>query len=261
MSLKENLLRKRQIQKLAVQVLASLKPTEIGVKVNRQAMRKLLAWAGYQRHDKRDLELWIRPQDHDDEKKHIIVLDGELKCYHTTIEDVALRKSPTVKEMVSIRNAIKILSDKDVVITRSADTVQALKDELMAGLNLEVTPAGVAEIVSDGRQALENRYPEAVVEALELLAELLAWQPAPRALTPAHTRIWGRADGPERFGPLVLYAMARGYLAFVQDTLAAGDPATGKLLESLASGKEKAAIENQAVWDKMEAMVLARNKA
>ncbi len=260
MSLKENLLKKRQIEKLALQVLASLKPTDTGVKVNRQAMRKLLAWAGYQRRQERDLELWIRDLDHDDAKKRIIVLDGELKCYHTTIEDVVLRKSPTVKEMVSIRNAIKILSDKDVVVTRSAETVQSLKDELIAGLDLEVTPEGVAEIVDDGRQALENRYPEGVTEALELLAELLGWRPAPGSLVPDHTRIWGRSDGPDRFGPLVLYAPARGYLALVEETLATGDPETGKLLEALASGKQSAAIENQAVWDRLRDLVLARNK-
>ncbi len=256
MSLKENLLRKKEIEKLARQVLASLKPTDFGVKLNRRAMRKMLTWAGYERRDRRDLELWIRPQAEPAQKRYIIVLDGELKCYHTTIDDVVLRKSPTVKEMISIRNAIKILNDKDVVVTKAAGTLQAVKEELLAGLNLEVTPEGVAEIVAEGRQALENRYPEGVTEALELLADLLGWSPAPKGLTPPHTRIRGRSDGAERFGPLVLYAPARSYLCLLENTLATGDPGTAELLGDLAAGKERTAIEGPAVWDKLESMVL-----
>ena len=49
-------------------------------------------------------------------KKKILVLDNGLAIYHTTIEDVCMRKSPSVKEMISIRNTIKILNDEDVIL-------------------------------------------------------------------------------------------------------------------------------------------------
>ncbi len=260
MSLKENLIKKREIEKLALRVLASLKPTDTGVKVNRQAMRQLLSWSQYQRRDERDLELWIKPDEKDSEKFYIIVLDGELKCYHTTIQDVAMRKSPTVKEMVSIRNAIKILNDKDVVVTRSSETLQALKNDLISKLDLRVTRKEVEQIAEDGRQALENRYPDGVIEALELLADLLAWKPAPDSITPDHCRIWGKTGRPDSFGPFVLYAPAKGRLVLSEKSLIVKDPETARLLEGLGNGKENAATEGQKVWPKLCDLIMARHR-
>ena len=112
MSFKENLLKKIQIDRLADRVSASLKPREDGVvKVDKSAMQQLLEMASYRHLHERDLDLYISP-----DTTRILVLDNELARYATSVEDVALRKSPTLKEMLSIRNAIKILNDSDVVV-------------------------------------------------------------------------------------------------------------------------------------------------
>ena len=70
-------------------------------------MRSMLELSPYQYQKSRDLELYV--QENDQEQKMIFVLDNELPIYKTTIDDVTMRKSPLIKEMVKIRNIIKIL--------------------------------------------------------------------------------------------------------------------------------------------------------
>jgi hypothetical protein len=76
-------------------------------------------------------------------KTRILVLDNDLTIYHTTVEDVVLRKSPTVKEMVSIRNAIKILNDKDVVISKKEASLKTIRDICIDQLDLHYTAADI----------------------------------------------------------------------------------------------------------------------
>jgi len=107
MSFKENLLKKIRIDKLADQIISTIGPIDSEKKVDKQAMRTLIEMAPYEMRKERDLELYIK-KNGPEEKKRILVLDNDLSIYHTNMEDVALRKSPTVKEMVSIKNIIKI---------------------------------------------------------------------------------------------------------------------------------------------------------
>ena len=53
------------------------------------------------------LDLYIK--DIDAEKTRILVLDNDLAIYNTSVYDVAMRKSPTVKEMMNPFNVVKIL--------------------------------------------------------------------------------------------------------------------------------------------------------
>jgi hypothetical protein len=80
-------------------------------------MRKLLALSPFVSAERRDLELYFRELE--PEIGEIISLDNELSLYgNTTVGDVALRRSPVVKEMVNIKNIIKILNDKDIRICK-----------------------------------------------------------------------------------------------------------------------------------------------
>ncbi|MBU2621632.1 MAG: hypothetical protein KKD92_04875, partial [Proteobacteria bacterium] len=114
MSFKENLLKKIRIDKMAEKMLNSIGPPDSGRKVDKETMRKMLEMSAYQTRKERDLELYIH--DNADGIKRILVLDNELPLYNTTVDDVVLRKSPTLKEMLSIRNALKILNDADVIV-------------------------------------------------------------------------------------------------------------------------------------------------
>ena len=124
MSFKENLLKKIRFDALAHKVISSWGPPGSGMRIDKDAMRELLDMSSYTHQRKRDLDLYV--DEDGGEKKKILVLDNELPIYLTTVEDVVLRKSPYIKEMVSIRNAIKILKDSDVKISIKDASVKAV---------------------------------------------------------------------------------------------------------------------------------------
>ncbi len=260
MGFKENLRQKITIDRLAGQVLASWGAPDDPGRIDRQAMEELLALSTFTYQRERDLDLYIR--DHGDGTLAVLVLDNELKLFHTSIEDVALRKSPTVKEMVSIRNAIKILSDKDVVVSAKADTVERLKQELIGALDLTHTRADVEAIASDGRNALENRYADGVIDILTLFAELLGYVKAPKHFEVAHTRIWGQvgtdAAGVQRFGPLVMFSLLDNGLKMVREPISAKDGEAVRNLARLAEGTLKADLEGAPVFHALVEAVEAK---
>ena len=137
MGFRENLLKKIQIEDLAQGILRSIDPQDSAKRMDREAMRQLLEMSTYSYRKERDLDLYMLNE------KEILALDNELKIYRTTAEDIGLRKSPTIKEMVSFRNAIKILNDKDVVVSRKSDTVLRIRSELVAALDLSFAAADI----------------------------------------------------------------------------------------------------------------------
>ena len=58
---------------------------------------------------------------------------------YDTVADVGMRKSPTIREMVSIRNAMKILSDADVVASKKEASVRTIQEECLSALDLSFT--------------------------------------------------------------------------------------------------------------------------
>lgn len=217
MSFKDNLLKKIEIEALAVQVISSIGAPDSGVKIDRKAMLELLGMIDFTVRKERDLDLYVRPFDGD--RQDILVLDNELALYRSTIADVALRKSPTLKEMISIRNAIKILNDKDVVLTKRSETVTRIRDELVGDLDLSYTVADLDGIVKDGVASLATGYGDGVVECLLLLAEMIGYRRPPKAMALEHYVIFGAleqdADSKARFGPLVAYSNVHNTLKWI----------------------------------------------
>ena len=256
MSFKENLLKKIRIGILAGQVIYSIKPAEIGPKLNRVAMRKLLKLAGYLSTNVRDLELYLK----ENQENKILVLDNELALYNTSIDDVALRKSPTVKEMISIRNAIKILNDKDVVISKRNKTIETICDEAVAALDLSFSEADLDEIASDGLNSLENGYGKGVKEALALFGELLNFKEAPEKWRLNHFHIIGKlhkkSSADILFGPLVIYDQIHNKLKLVKETLETRDKEGGALISRIALGKCDADLTGVAVWEFLKQMIM-----
>jgi hypothetical protein len=223
MSFKENLLKKISIQRLSKKVTESMGSPDSGRRIDKQAMRELLAMSAYRLKKERDLDLYLKSEA--DSATDILVLDNELGLYHTTVADVVLRKSPTVKEMVSIRNAIKILNDKDVLVCKKQATVERLQKELIDGIDLTFDAADIEAIVKDGMDSLDNHYSDGVVECLMLLAELLGYQPAPKAFAVAHHTILGAMEhapvGEVYFGPIVVYSHTHNTLRLLDRKIGA----------------------------------------
>ncbi len=261
MSFKENLLAKIKIDRLTAKVMASMGPAESGRKVDKDAMRQLLEMSPYKHEKSRDLDLYIEPMD--GELKKILVLDNELPIYRTTIEDVTIRKSPLIKEMVKIRNMIKILKDSDVKISRKDESVKAIQQECIDELDLSFNATDIEGIAKDGQASLERDYPDGVVESLELFAELLDYKPAPRAFQLSRHIILGalttKAGGEVLYGPMVIYGQIHGNLRFIDEQISSFDKPKIELIQQIATGKQKAAVEGPEVFEHLKNLILNRN--
>jgi hypothetical protein len=260
MSFKENLLTKLKINRLADKVLASIGPVESGSKVDKEAMRNLLEMSPYQYQKSRDLDLYVENIDHD--QKKIFVLDNELPIYETTIEDVTMRKSPLIKEMVKIRNIVKILKDSDVKLSRKEESVKTIQKVCIDQLDLSFNATDIDEIAKDGQASLERDYPDGVVECLDLFAELLDYQPAPKAFQLSRHKIIGalrpKAGGEVLCGPMIIYSLIHGTLKLIEEQISSFDKNKIELLQQIAAGKQKAAVEGPDVFEYLKNAVLKK---
>ena len=261
MSFKENLLTKIKIDRLAAKVIASIVPAESGSKVDQEAMRNLLEMSPYEHETSRDLDLYVYPTN--EEQKNILVLDNELPIYRTTIEDVVVRKSPLIKEMVKIRNIIKILKDSDVKISRKDESVKAIQQECIDQLDLSFNASDIEDIAKDGQASLERDYPDGVIEGLELFAELLDYKPAPKAFRLSRHILFGalttKAGGEVLYGPMVIYSQIHGTLKFIDEQISSFDKPKIDFIQQIAAGKQNAAAEGPEIFEQLKNLVLNRN--
>ncbi len=255
MGFRENLLEKIQINHLADKVMRSIHPTDSSQRIDRDAMRQLLEKGSYTRQKERDLDLYLLND------RHVMVLDNELKIFNTTVEDVGLRKSPTVKEMISIRNAIKILNDKDVVVSRRAETVARIRAELIEDLDLSYEAADIESMAKDGLDALKNNYADGIVEILTLFAELLGYEKANKTFRASHHLIWGKTEkSPRRglqFGPAVIYGLMHNSLKMVQTPINSTDKEGTQRFHQIVKGEVDPDLMNDAVIDALRKAVMA----
>jgi hypothetical protein len=220
MGFKENLLQKIAIDKLAAQVAASVEPQADAAKFDKSGARRLIEMGGFSHVElkDRDLELYILNDDGD--KKKIIVLDNGLAIYNTTIDDVAMRKSPTVKEMVNLRNARKILSDSDVRVSKRADSVRTLKKMLVDRLDMTYTENDIDGIAYDGAAALESNDMDGVMESLALFSAVLHFPNPPKVFRSVHHEVRGEvgqgASGALRLGPGFIYDRMHNTLKYIE---------------------------------------------
>lgn len=253
MAFKENLLEKMEIDRLAKNVRNTLGRPGTERKLDRDAMRQLLGRTDFHRRDERDLELYVRngtagPVD-------ILVLDNDLPYYHTTVADVLMRKSPTVKEMISIKNAVKILSDKDVIQTRGEETLDRIHRQCVEALDLTFGVSDLAEIAGEGAESLDNGYADGVLESLDLFAEILGWGVPPSPLRLPHHRQIGKrtetASGGTSYGPSVLFSRSQNRLKWGTDSLDPADKGDVERLHQVADGEAEPDAEGREVFQRL----------
>jgi hypothetical protein len=258
MSFKENLLKKIRINHLAQKVLDSIGPPESGRKIDKEAMRSLLELSPYEYRKERDLDLFI--EKHDDKPANILVLDNELPIYKTTVEDVAVRKSPFIKEMTKIRNIIKILKDSDVKLSRKEDSVRTIQTASIHLLDLDYDRSDIEEIAKGGSDSLQNGYADGIRESLLLFAELLGWQPPPKAFRVPHHEIYGAAaqkgGGEILYGPMVIFSLMDNALRMLDDRISNFDRKQVEFFQQVAQGREKATSDGEAVFEFLKKAVL-----
>jgi hypothetical protein len=262
-SFRESVLQKIKIDDLSGKVLATLGPPGSGAKLDKEAMQALLHMAGYTHQAERDLDLYVLTDGSG--KDTVLVLDNELALYKTTIADVAMRKSPTVKEMVNIGNAIKILKDTDVVVSRREETLQTVQAACMEMLDFHYTKADIEAMGRDGKAALDSGYADGVKEILRLFDEILGFERLPRSLAIPHCHMSGalgrKTSGEVAYGPVVVYNMMYNRLGLVDDAVGGYDKSRTQALHAIARGERDAAAEGPAVFERLAAMFLASTAA
>lgn len=248
MEFREAVSRKIRLDVLTQKVRNSL--VREGGGIDKESMRALFEGSGY-RHEKiRDLELYILEKEN--ESPDIIVLDKGLDRYRTGKEDVALRKSPTIKEMISIRNARKILSDGDVLVSRKEKTLTFLHDFLVEQLDFSWSREEILTLARDGAIRLEAKDEEGVVEVLEIFAELLGLSRAPAAWRRPAWWLYGRYDGkiaPESFRDLLAFNGADFRLFKVLGPFEPGNIEDTERLNLLLLGSQRADFDGKEVLD------------
>jgi len=258
MSFKENLLNKIEIDKIAKKVLNSIGQIGSNSKIDKSAMKSLMEKSLYKFKKTRDIEFFVKKSDAGKDK--ILVLDNELALYNTTVDDMAMRKSPTVKEMLYFRNAIKILSDKDVVLSKREDSLETIHQECVDMIDLTFKKADIEDIEKEGIVSLGSGYMEGVIESLDLFVELLKYSPPPGKFKITHHLIRGalskgRADE-VMFGPILIYSKAHNTLKLINYLIGSYDKGKIELFKEIVSGKASASLEGEEVFEFLRKSVL-----
>lgn len=260
MSFKENLLKKIRIRILGRNILASMGSVDSGKRTDINAVRELLDMSPYTHHKERDLDLYV--QKTGGEKDCIIVLGNDLPMYSTTVADVAMRRSPTIKEMISIRNAVKILNDADVIVKKGPETLETIQKECIDLLDLSYDKADLTAIAEDGAASLANGYQEGVIESLSLFGELLDFQHPPTELMVEHSYIMGLSTKKSKeemfFGPMVLYEKMHNRLKFIDEGVPIFDKERIDWIHQIAKGLAPASVEGPDVFQTLVQAVLNR---
>jgi len=262
MAFKENLLKKIRIDKMTGKVMGTVGPPDSGRKVDKETMRGLLEMGQRKFRKERDLDLYVLESDTAVEK--ILVLDNELALYNTTPEDVGLRRSPTVKEMLSIRNVIKILNDSDVVISKREESVRTIQKECIDLLDLSFGQSDLDDIEKDGAASLERGYADGVTECLSLFAELLGYKPPPKAFRNSNFEIIGALTsgkpGEKLFGPMVIYSIIHNSVKLIDRQMSTLSKEDAEFVYQVAMGKEKASMEGASVLEYLKEAVVKQAK-
>ncbi|MFO7497367.1 MAG: hypothetical protein R6X05_17200 [Desulfobacterales bacterium] len=261
MSFKANLLQKIEIDGLYHAVLQSIGPPGSERRTDKDAMRRLLAIGGFESRRERDLDLYFFKTEAGEDQ--VLVLDNDLPVYQSGAADVALRKSPTVKEMLNVRNIIKILNDTDVVVSKKERSAATIRHLCLQQLDLHFSAADVEALAAEGRTALELGNTETVSETLTLFAAILGLQPPPKALKIGRCEIWSAAAAAEQgrpaYGPLILFETAENRLLLLDQKIHPDDPEGVALYHQVALGKQPPSASGAAVWNFLQDAVLARD--
>lgn len=250
MSFKENLKTKMEFDRLVTNLYATLREPPGQRHVDKGLMKTLLAKTDFTLQKARDLELYVRPLK--GETMEILVFDNELAIYHSTVADVALRKSPDWKEMFSIRNVRRILDDKDVVMCKGKESIRRIYGDVLSGLDLSYTEKDMAALAADGCRALEQRSLEGVEETLELFSEVLGLQavnlPVLEEDLQALARPKTNGGEPSLLEHLILFAEARYWIALRRGTFSPDNEFDLAKIAACAKGEELPDLEGPAVF-------------
>ncbi len=263
MSFKENLKKKMLIDSLSKTVSVSIGPPGMSRRVDKETMRRLLALSPFVLENRRDLELYFRELEPG--LGEVLVLDNELPLYRNTgLEDVTLRKSPELKEMVSIRNIIKILNDSDILMCKGREALGYVQRLALDLLDLRYDERDIEEMADEGLEAFARADSEVVMEVLELFVEILGYEYVPAAVTVNDYVMFGahhKQEGDrETYGPIIMYNGKTNTLRLIKRAVPLADPVARDIIPGVALGEVKPDAEEYGLFQFLKEEVLKRDQ-
>ena len=260
MTFKDNILLKIKMDRLAENIYRSLKPVQDKpTKLHRESMEELLSLNGYTHRTERFMDLYTKLRENGE--TWILVLDNELPLYNTTMEDVLMRKNPTLKEMISIKNAIKILKDSDVIVTKKDDTVKHLYHAVIDTLDLSYNDRDIGAITEDGIDAWREWNIEEVLNCIDIYSEVLTLTTLARPFTLDKCLFKGRVtteDNAKSIEFILIYDSPRNHLMLYDQPVKEKEEKTVQAVLDVAIGKRKCNVDGQDVFYYLKDKILER---
>jgi hypothetical protein len=211
----------------------------------------LLSLTPFILEEQRDLELYFRELESG--LGEVLCLDNELPVYqNTTLDDVGLRRSPELKEMISIRNVVKILNVKDILLCNGRDAVDYVQNLAVDLLDLSFDEKDVDDMAEEGTNALVKADSDGVMEILDLFVELLGYRAVPAAVLVNDYVMFGEHHdlglGKEAFGPIIMYNDKTNILRLIKDPISIDDPLANVKIPGVALGDAEPDAEAYQVF-------------
>jgi hypothetical protein len=263
MSFIENLKNKILIDTLSRTVSQSVGAPGVSRKIDKETMRRLLSLSPFVFEKRRDLDLYFRELGPG--IGEVLVLDNQLPLYgNTSLDDVTLRKSPELKEMISIRNIIKILNDSDILMYKGREALRYVQDRALDLLDLRYEERDIQEMADKGLEAFVRADSEAVMEMLDLFVEILGYESVPAEVLVNDYVMFGACHkdeaGKEAFGPVVMYNDRTNTIRLIKAEVPMGDPIQRAVIPAVALGEMEPDAEEYGVFEFLKAEVLKKGQ-
>jgi hypothetical protein len=263
MSLQENLKAKIKLDGLLRKLVSTIREPPGKRWLDKVLTQELLDMTDLEHKKVSNLHLYIRP--FEGEIMEVLVLDNELAIYHTTVADVALRKSPYWQQMFSIRNIKKIMNEQDVIVSNGKESLKRLHANALALLDLTFTRDDLARLLEDARLGLERKSLTEIQESLDLFFELLDFRPTPLGGPEQNLQIsagpkLGGGDVPT-FEHLILFDEATLSLGLKKGAFSPQSDFDLAWVMRYARGEETADLQGIGVFDFLAELALEKAQA
>jgi hypothetical protein len=263
MSFKENLKARIKADRLFGKLVSTMKEPPGKWWVDRVLIQELLDMTDFEHKKFRDLHLYIRPLE--GEIMEVLVFDNELPIYHTTLADVALRKSPLWQEMFSFRNIKKIMNHHDVLVSEGKASIKRIHANALALLDLTYTGDDLAVLLEDARQGLEHKSVEDIHESFDLFFSLLDFQPMSLEVLERDLQVFARpklnGGAVPTFEHLILFDEKTLSLGLKKGTFSPQDDLDLAWVMRYARGEERADLEGLDVFKFLAELALEKAQA
>jgi hypothetical protein len=263
MSFKENLKAKIKLDRLLQKLVSTIREPPGKRWLDKVLTRELLDMTDLKHEKVGYLHLYIRPLE--GEIMEVLVFDNELPIYHTTVADVALRKSPHWKQMFSIRNIKKIMNDQDVIITKGKESLKRLHANAMALLDLTYTRDDLTLLLEDARQGLNQKSIAQIQESFDLFFELLDFQPVSLGGQEQDLQIFARpklnGDAVPTFEHLILFDEENLSLGLKKGVFSPQSDLDPAWFMQYARGGERADLQGIDVFEFLAELALKKVRA